>query len=173
MSSLLDAAERITSLVTGRQSQHLEVPSADSAALLSVTAHHISEKMGEPVVLTVTSPSDDSIAVCVMVPQRIIPVIFVPGIMGSNLCNLTESSLSLPVSKTFKIGPASDNGDGTVPVRSGSAPKHFSKACIGFSGIDHEGAYNPTPQPHPPQFFTLWAIVRIVGNVKGTTMEYK
>lgn len=53
MSSLLDAAERITSLVTGRQSQHLEVPSADSAALLSVTAHHISEKMGEPVVLTV------------------------------------------------------------------------------------------------------------------------
>jgi len=85
----------------------------------------------------------------------------------------TESSLNLPVSKTFKIGPASDNGDGTVPVRSGSAPKHYSKACIGFSGIDHEGAYNPTPQPHPPQFFTLWAIVRIVGNVKGTTMEYK
>ncbi|SAL17018.1 PGAP1-like protein [Caballeronia udeis] len=32
-----------------------------------------------------TSPSDDSIAVCHMVPDRVIPVIFVPGIMGTNL----------------------------------------------------------------------------------------
>ncbi|WP_156393089.1 lipase/acyltransferase domain-containing protein [Burkholderia sp. Leaf177] len=39
---------------------------------------------------SVTSPSDDSIAVCYMVPDRIIPVIFVPGIMGSNLQNLQE-----------------------------------------------------------------------------------
>lgn len=32
-----------------------------------------------------TSPPDDSIAVCYMVPDRVIPVIFVPGVMGSNL----------------------------------------------------------------------------------------
>ncbi|MFN3295683.1 hypothetical protein [Caldimonas sp.] len=31
------------------------------------------------------SPPDDSIGVCYMVPDRIIPVIFVPGVMGSNL----------------------------------------------------------------------------------------
>jgi len=37
---------------------------------------------------SVTSPPDDSIAVCVKVPNRIIPVIFVPGIMGTNLSNL-------------------------------------------------------------------------------------
>lgn len=34
---------------------------------------------------SVMSPSDDSIAVCHMVPDRVIPVIFVPGVMGTNL----------------------------------------------------------------------------------------
>lgn len=34
---------------------------------------------------SVTSPPDDSIAMCHKVPDRIIPVIFVPGVMGSNL----------------------------------------------------------------------------------------
>ncbi|SAK63570.1 Rhs element Vgr protein [Caballeronia fortuita] len=56
MSSVLDAEDAVrlmSSLVTGRQSQHLDVPGAESAALLSVSAHHISEKMGEPTVLTV------------------------------------------------------------------------------------------------------------------------
>lgn len=31
------------------------------------------------------SPPDDTFALCWMVPDRIIPVIFVPGVMGSNL----------------------------------------------------------------------------------------
>ncbi|WP_143756912.1 hypothetical protein, partial [Caballeronia glebae] len=53
MSSVLDAAGRMASLVTGRQSQHLEVPAAESAALLAVSAHEITEKMGEPIVLTI------------------------------------------------------------------------------------------------------------------------
>ncbi|MCG5075465.1 esterase/lipase family protein [Paraburkholderia tagetis] len=34
---------------------------------------------------SVTSPPDQSTAVCYMVPRRVIPVIFVPGIMGTNL----------------------------------------------------------------------------------------
>ena len=34
---------------------------------------------------SVTSAPDDSIAVCHMVPDRIIPVIFLPGVMGTNL----------------------------------------------------------------------------------------
>jgi hypothetical protein len=34
---------------------------------------------------SVTSTPDDSIAVCHMVPDRIIPVIFLPGVMGTNL----------------------------------------------------------------------------------------
>ncbi|MCP3717563.1 hypothetical protein M3I56_19575, partial [Paraburkholderia sp. CNPSo 3281] len=36
---------------------------------------------------SVMSAPDDSTAVCYMVPNRVIPVIFVPGVMGSNLFN--------------------------------------------------------------------------------------
>ncbi len=42
-----------------------------------------------------------------------------------------------------------------------------------FKGVEHEGAYNTSPQAHPQQMFALWAITKLVGNVKGTaTMEY-
>jgi hypothetical protein len=34
---------------------------------------------------SVTSAPDDSTAVCYMVPDRVIPVVFVPGVMGTNL----------------------------------------------------------------------------------------
>lgn len=34
---------------------------------------------------SMTSPPSDSFAICYMVPERVIPVIFVPGVMGSNL----------------------------------------------------------------------------------------
>ncbi|NMM08661.1 MAG: hypothetical protein HHJ16_00080 [Polaromonas sp.] len=34
---------------------------------------------------SVTSPPSESFAICYMVPDRIIPVIFVPGVMGTNL----------------------------------------------------------------------------------------
>ncbi|WP_321949109.1 hypothetical protein [Paraburkholderia sp. J10-1] len=34
---------------------------------------------------SVTSAPDDSTAVCYMVPHRVIPVVFVPGVMGTNL----------------------------------------------------------------------------------------
>lgn len=43
------------------------------------------DKKGEPYWDSLLSPPDDSIAVATMVPDRIIPVIFVPGVMGSNL----------------------------------------------------------------------------------------
>ncbi|MFT3848871.1 MAG: hypothetical protein QM739_09385 [Propionivibrio sp.] len=43
------------------------------------------DNRGNPVWRSVMTPPDDSIAVCYMVPDRVIPVIFVPGIMGSNL----------------------------------------------------------------------------------------
>ncbi|KDR26566.1 type VI secretion system Vgr family protein [Caballeronia zhejiangensis] len=58
MSTVLDRMEGIASRVTGRQSQHLEVPGTDGAAFLSVSSHHISEKMGSPSVVTlkVTHP---------------------------------------------------------------------------------------------------------------------
>jgi pimeloyl-ACP methyl ester carboxylesterase len=79
----------------------------------------------------------------------------------------------IPIQKSFQIQPAMENGDGTVPVRSGHAPAPYVKACIGFDGVDHEGAYNPAPHPRSPQLFALWAITKLVSNVQGVpTMEY-
>lgn len=43
------------------------------------------DKKGNPEWKSTLSSPDDSCAVCHMVPDRIIPVIFVPGVMGSNL----------------------------------------------------------------------------------------
>lgn len=43
------------------------------------------DKRGNPVWTSRMTPPDQSIGVCHMVPDRIIPVIFVPGVMGSNL----------------------------------------------------------------------------------------
>ncbi|MCX5545743.1 hypothetical protein M3A49_41140 [Paraburkholderia sp. CNPSo 3076] len=40
--------------------------------------------------ISVTSPPDDSTAVCYMIPNRVIPVILVPGVMGTNLMDLSQ-----------------------------------------------------------------------------------
>lgn len=44
---------------------------------------------------SVTSPPDDSTAVCYMIPNRVIPVIFVPGVMGTNLMNRSKKPVWL------------------------------------------------------------------------------
>ena len=43
------------------------------------------DKKGNALYKSITSPSDDTYAIALMVPDRIVPVIFVPGVMGSNL----------------------------------------------------------------------------------------
>lgn len=43
------------------------------------------DSKGNPVWRSIMSQPDDSVAVCHMVPDRIIPIIFIPGVMGSNL----------------------------------------------------------------------------------------
>lgn len=43
------------------------------------------DKNGNPFWSSVLSPPDDTFALCMMVPDRIIPIIFVPGVMGTNL----------------------------------------------------------------------------------------
>lgn len=43
------------------------------------------DKRGNPVWHTQMSAPDNSFAQCMMVPDRVIPVVFVPGVMGSNL----------------------------------------------------------------------------------------
>ena len=48
------------------------------------------DKKGGVSYASTTSPPSDSFAVCYMVPDRVIPVIFVPGVMGSNLANVPK-----------------------------------------------------------------------------------
>ena len=43
------------------------------------------DRRGRPVWNSVMKPADGTYGVCYMVPDRVIPIIFVPGIMGSNL----------------------------------------------------------------------------------------
>lgn len=48
------------------------------------------EKDGAVSYKSITSTPSDSFAVCYMVPDRVIPIIFVPGVMGSNLGDIPE-----------------------------------------------------------------------------------
>ncbi|WP_233886234.1 lipase/acyltransferase domain-containing protein [Paraburkholderia flagellata] len=75
----------------------------------------------------------------------------------------------MDVHKTFELQAAGENGDGTVPVRSGAAPSHYARAAVGYTGVDHGAAYTKLPQ----QKFALWGVVKILQNVAGTTLEYK
>ena len=43
------------------------------------------DRRGKPVWKSIMKPADGTYGVCYMVPDRVIPIIFVPGIMGSNL----------------------------------------------------------------------------------------
>ncbi|RKE36103.1 hypothetical protein B0G76_2257 [Paraburkholderia sp. BL23I1N1] len=69
----------------------------------------------------------------------------------------------------FVLRDADENGDGTVPLRSGRAPANHVRACTAFAGVDHEGAY----KLDATRRFTLHAITRIAQSVKGTALEYK
>jgi hypothetical protein len=50
------------------------------------------DNRGDPIWRSIMSPPDGSVAVCMMVPDRIIPIIFVPGVMGSNLKGIGAAS---------------------------------------------------------------------------------
>jgi hypothetical protein len=57
-------------------------------------------------------------------------------------------------------------GDGTVPISSGSAPRHLGgnavKQQFGLKGFEHEGAYrNATAQ-----IVTLYALQKIAGKAR-------
>ena len=55
---------------------------------------------------SMTSPPDNSIAVCEKVPDRIIPVIFVPGIMGTNLASLSNDNPIWELDNKWLFGAA-------------------------------------------------------------------
>ncbi|MCP3728146.1 hypothetical protein M3I53_34415 [Paraburkholderia sp. CNPSo 3272] len=90
---------------------------------------------------------------------------------GTGNQSLLQRSGGDPIYMQYNLMPPAENGDGTVPVRSGRAPAGQSgvQACVAYPGVDHEGAYKNRPQ----QYFALWAVTRIVSNVNGTVLEYK
>src|SRR5450830_404615 len=75
---------------------------------------------------------------------------------------LLQQSGDTPLPTGFKLTEANENGDGTVPVRSGRALQGKARVCVGYPGIDHEGAYKHEAQ----RLFTLWSIVKIAQHVK-------
>ncbi len=88
---------------------------------------------------------------------------------GTGEQRLLQHSDGSPMGTKFTVREAGENGDGTVPIRSGRASRQRMKVCVPYPGVEHEGAYKLLPQ----RLFTLWAITKIAQNVKGTTLEYK
>ncbi|MGS0970996.1 lipase/acyltransferase domain-containing protein [Burkholderia glumae] len=84
---------------------------------------------------------------------------------------LLQCSNGDPIYTQYTLMPPAEDGDGTVPVRSGRAPEGQAgvQACVAYPGVEHEKAYQGRLQ----QLFALWAVTRIVANVKGTSLEYK
>ncbi|MBY4728918.1 hypothetical protein K6V90_00010 [Cupriavidus pauculus] len=80
----------------------------------------------------------------------------------------------------FVLQAPDETGDGTVPARSGKAPRGRKgvQACVPFSGFGHEGAYKDEPEPgllnwsknEERRRFTLWAITRIAHRIQSTDM---
>ena len=77
----------------------------------------------------------------------------------------------------FVLQDADENGDGTVPLRSGNALKgeRGVQVCVPFAVCDHEGAYiedeeNPGPGRRR---FTLWAITKIAYEIRNTALAYR
>lgn len=89
---------------------------------------------------------------------------------GTGSQSVIQHSGGAPIYMQYNLLPPTENGDGTVPIRSGRSPtgRPGVQVCIAYPDVDHEGAYKKRPQ----HLFTLWAVTRIVGNVKGTVLEY-
>ncbi|MFJ9448926.1 hypothetical protein [Herbaspirillum sp. NPDC101397] len=79
---------------------------------------------------------------------------------GEQLLLQQSGGIAMPTG--FKLTEANENGDGTVPVRSGRVPQDKVRVCVGYPGVDHEGAYKHQAQ----RLFTLWSIVKIAQHVK-------
>jgi hypothetical protein len=70
--------------------------------------------------------------------------------------------------QTYTISAPDEPGDGTVPERSGVAPKHFSRALLAVD-TEHEAAYRDC---EPARLFTVRSIVKIAQAVQATALAY-
>jgi pimeloyl-ACP methyl ester carboxylesterase len=67
----------------------------------------------------------------------------------------------------YKIADPTDLGDGTVPVRSSKIPDRYLRSRCKLS-VAHEPAYTDPDA----QVYTLWAIIKIVQEIKQTSLRY-
>ena len=81
---------------------------------------------------------------------------------------LRQTSDGRNISALYELRDATENGDGTVPVRSGRAPLGSVKVCIPYKNIDHEKAFEKEPQ----RLFALWSITKIAYRIQETSMGY-
>lgn len=115
------------------------------------------DERGNPSWQSIMSPPDGSLAGCMMVPDRIIPIIFVPGVMGSNLKGIGKSkkitwrldgltclqvkkiALGATLALCFSVGRA------MIMVTSGTLAalrvKHVSKRWSGFRTLARKAPY--------------------------------
>lgn len=86
----------------------------------------------------------------------------------------TDKNKANWLSKEYIISPAEDSGDGTVPIQAAKFTDSGLKAMLGVE-VSHEGAYkkkgdNPADDA---RLFTLRSIIKIVQEVKNTTLAYR
>jgi hypothetical protein len=93
----------------------------------------------------------------------------VSGDTGTGRISVLTRSAGKPLHIAFDLCDADEDGDGTVPRRSGAAPRGRTKVCLAYRGIEHEAAYKVLPL----QLFTVWSIVKITDAVKQTSMAYR
>jgi len=82
---------------------------------------------------------------------------------------ISQAREGFPVIAAYALDGPDENGDGTVPSRSGRAPKGMVKVCIPYKNIKHEKAFKGEVQMR----FTLWSVTKIAYSVKNTSMAYK
>lgn len=81
---------------------------------------------------------------------------------------LTGKGWKTGVNQTYTVSDPDEPGDGTVPERSGVAPKAYSKAVLTVD-VEHEGAFRDCM---PARMFTVYSIVKTAQAVKQTSLAY-
>lgn len=93
------------------------------------------DKRGNPVGKARMSAPDDSIGVMTMVPDRVIPIIFVPGVMGSNLI---ENGKDKEKAVTWRLDDAGSAGRWALLDRDARFRKRFLQPQL--MEVDRDGA---------------------------------
>jgi len=99
------------------------------------------DRYGNPKWHTVTSPPDSSVGICMMVSLRVIPVIFVPGVMGSNLKGIKNKNINWRMDTKTSLLPWLQRGP------------EFRKQYLTPNAmtVDDDGLLPTTTQQHPEE----------------------